>query len=162
VEKNLRGLILIKGESNMGYRSTVAYTIRFTQPSHDKPEEVVDIEDVKSSFYLFIAEAKAKVETAGAFTDEDIKIDEGNLAIYFYAGHVKWYESYPDVACHEALMQLSKDWCDGNEGENTCPFIGGMFARIGEEMEDMVEEVWGQGEYGWIGIHRTMECDWMN
>ena len=146
----------------MGYRSTVAYTIRFTQPSHDKPEEATDIEDVKSSFYLFIAEAKAKVETAGAFTDEDLKVDEEKLALYFFAEYVKWYESYPDVQCHEALMQLSKDWCDGNEGENTCPFIGGTFARIGEEMEDNVEEVWGQGEYDWIGIHRTMECDWMN
>ena len=78
----------------------------------------------------------------------------------FYAGHVKWYESYDDVKCHEALLDLSKEWAD--DGDCSNPYIGGAFARIGEEMEDMVEECWGQGDYDWIAIHRTMECDWMN
>ena len=144
----------------MGYRSTVAYTIRFIPPREDEPEKGLTAENCKATFYTFLADAKAGAETGGAFTDEDIKIDEDNLALYFYAGHVKWYESYPDVKCHEALMDLSKEWAD--DGDCSNPYIGGAFARIGEEMEDMVEECWGQGDYDWITINRSMECDWMN
>ena len=144
----------------MGYRSTVAYTIRFIAPRVDEPDKGLTEEHCKATFYTFLAEAKANQDTAGAFLDEDIKIDEGNLAIYFYAGHVKWYESYEDVKCHEALLELSKEWAD--DGDCSNPYISGAFARIGEEMEDNTEEVWGQGDYDWIAIHRTMECDWMN
>jgi hypothetical protein len=144
----------------MGYRSTVAYTIRFIPPQEDEPEKGLTTENCKATFYTFLADAKAGAETGGAFTDEDIKVDEENLAIYFFAGHVKWYESYEDVKCHEALMDLSKEWAD--DGDCSNPYIGGAFARIGEEMEDMVEECWGQGDYDWITINRSMECDWMN
>ena len=144
----------------MGYRSTVAYTIRFIAPRVDEPDKGLTEEHCKATFYTFLAEAKANQDTAGAFLDEDIKIDEGNLAIYFYAGHTKWYESYEEVKCHEALLDLSKEWAD--DGDCSNPYISGAFARIGEEMEDNTEEVWGQGDYDWIAIHRTMECDWMN
>ena len=143
----------------MGYRSTVAYSIRFVPVEQDGIDKDTAIERAKASFYTFIAEAKSKEDTAGAFLDEDIKINEDNLAIYFYAGHVKWYESYPDVACHEALIELSKEWAD--DGDCSSPYIGGAFARIGEEMDDVVEECWGQGDYDWICLHRSMECDWM-
>ena len=123
----------------MGYRSTVAYTIRFETPSYDKPEERTDPEEAKRSFYTFIGEAKAKETTAGAFLDEDLKVDEEKLAIYFFAGDVKWYEDYPDVRCHECLMGLAREWAD--DGEN-------------------VEEVWGNGEYEWVGINRSVYVDW--
>jgi hypothetical protein len=144
----------------MGYRSTVAYTIRFETPSYDKPEERTDPEEAKRSFYTFIGEAKAKETTAGAFTDEDLKVDEEKLAIYFFAESVKWYEDYPDVKCHECLMGLAREWAD--DGENSNPFIGGAFARIGEETDDNIEEVWGNGEYDWVNIYRSMHCDWMD
>ena len=144
----------------MGYRSTVAYSIRFIPPREDEPERGFTAEHCKGTFYTFLADAKANEDTAGAFLDEDLKVDEGNLAIYFYAGHVKWYESYEDVKCHEALLDLSKEWAD--DGDCSNPYIGGAFARIGEEMEDMVEECWGEGDYDWITIHRTMQCDWMD
>ena len=144
----------------MGYRSTVAYTIRFIPRLSEIQTTDDEIEKAKASFYTFLAEAKAGEDTAGAFLDEDLKINEDNLALYFYAGHVKWYESYPDVKCHEALLELSKEWAD--DGDCSSPYIGGAFARIGEEMEDMTEECWGQGDYDWIAIHRTMQCDWMD
>lgn len=144
----------------MGYRSTVAYSIRFEYQSYDKPEEGTDMEKCKATFFTFLAEAKAGAETGGAFLDEDLKVDEEKLAIYFFADNVKWYESYEDVKCHEALMELSKEWAD--DGDCSNPYIGGAFSRIGEELEDMVEEVWGQGDYDWIRIDRSMECDWMN
>ena len=135
----------------MGYRSTVAYTIRFVGDDDTK---------AKQSFYTFIAEAKAKEKTALCFSEEEaeyLKVDEKKLSLYFFADHVKWYESYAGVACHEALMQLSKDWVD--DSENDC--IGGVFARIGEDMEDNIEECWGQGDYQWISVNRYMYCDWL-
>ena len=139
----------------MGYRSTVAYTIRFETPSYDKPEEREDPEEAKSSFYLFLAEAKAKETTALCFSDTDcLEVLEDKLEIRFFAESVKWYESYPDVACHEALISLSKSWVDDNN------FIGGAFARVGEDTNDNVEEVWGQGEYGWVGVNRSVYADW--
>jgi hypothetical protein len=144
----------------MGYRSTVAYTIRFVPPRKDEPEKGLTAENCKATFFTFIAEAKSKDTIAGAFLDEDLKIDEENLAIYFFADNVKWYEDYPDVQCHECLMGLSREWAD--DGDCTNPYIGGAFARIGEEMEDITEEAWGEGDYDWISIHRSMHCDWMD
>ena len=139
----------------MGYRSTVAYTIRFETPSYNKPEEKEDPEDAKRSFYTFLAEAKANEDTALCFTDTDhLEVDEKNLQFRFFSKEVKWYESYPDVACHEALISLSKSWVDDNN------FIGGAFARVGEDTNDNIEEVWGQGEYGWVGVNRSVYADW--
>jgi hypothetical protein len=145
----------------MGYRSTVAYTIRFIKPSHDKPEEVVDIEDVKASFYTFLAEAKSKDATALCFSESEaeyLKVDEDNLTMNFFAEDVKWYESYPEVACHEALMDLAREWAD--DGDCTNPHIGGAYAHVGEETEDIKQEVWGVGEYNWVNVNRYVWCDW--
>jgi hypothetical protein len=144
----------------MGYRSTVAYTIRFGTPSYDKPEEKEDPEDAKRSFYTFLAEAKANVNTALCFSeqeDEVFKVLEDKLEIRFFAEGVKWYESYPDVACHEALIELSKSWADDDTSN---PYIGGAFARVGEDTNDNVEEIWGQGEYSWVGVNRSVYADW--
>ena len=141
----------------MGYRSTVAYTIRFEIPSYNKPEEKEDPEDAKLSFYTFLAEAKANEDTALCFSESEnevFKVLEDKLEIRFFAEEIKWYESYPDVACHEALISLSKSWVDDNN------FIGGAFARVGEDTNDNIEEVWGQGEYGWVGINRSVYADW--
>jgi hypothetical protein len=140
----------------MGYRSTVAYTIRFVPVEQEGIDFVMAEERAKGAFFTFIAEAKAKETTAGAFLDEDLKVDEEKLAIYFFAGDVKWYEDYPDVKCHECLMGLSREWAN----ENEC--VGGAFARVGEELDDNIEEVWGNGDYDWVNIYRTMHCDWMD
>lgn len=135
----------------MGYRSTVAYTIRFEGDDDTK---------AKQAFYTFLAEAKAKSETALCFTDEEhFTVDEAKMQIRFFASDVKWYESYEDVKCHEALMDLSREWAD--DGDCSSPFIGGALARIGEDMEDITEEVWGNGEYDWCAVRRYMECDWL-
>lgn len=141
----------------MGYRSQVAYTIRFETPSYNKPEEKEDPEDAKRSFYTFIAEAKANEDTAYCFSDQEsevFKVLEDKLEIRFFAENVKWYEDYPDVKCHEALISLAKAWADDNN------FIGGAFARVGEDTTDLVEEVWGQADWDWISIHRSICVDW--
>jgi len=145
----------------MGYRSIVAYTIRFIPPQKDEPDKGLTAENCKATFFTFLAEAKAKEATALCFADDEhLKIDEENLAIYFFAEGVKWNDSYPDVICHECLMGLSREWADDDDCTN--PYIGGAFARIGDEMEDVTEEAWGEGDYDWISVHRTMHCDWMN
>jgi hypothetical protein len=145
----------------MGYRSTVAYSIRFIPETTTASIKEEDIEKAKKTFFTFIAEAKAKEETALCFTDnEHFKVDEENLAIYFLAEGVKWYDDYPDVKCHEALMDLSREWADDDDCSN--PYIGGCLARVGDEMDDNVEEVWGQGDYDWCAIRRYVECDWID
>lgn len=153
----------IKEKYKMGYRSTVAYTIRFTPiPTNnvDSPTEE-EVNQCKASFNVFLAEAKVK--HSGAFAKEfGVEVDEGNMAINFLAHDVKWYESYEDVQCHEALMSLAKEWAE----ESDVPFkggnknIGGIFMRIGEEMDDIVQEEWGEADWEWMSIHRQIVVDW--
>ena len=141
----------------MGYRSTVAYTIRFVPIEQEGIDFVMAEEKAKASFYTFLAEAKAKETTALCFSDQEdevFKVLEDKLEIRFFAEEVKWYESYPDVMCHECLMGLAREWVDDNL------YIGGAFARVGEDTNDNVEEVWGQGEYGWVGVNRSVYVDW--
>jgi len=142
----------------MGYRSTVAYTIRFTPIPANNVDSPTDEElnECKESFYTFLAEAKVKY--SGAFTDKSMKVDESNMAINFLADSVKWYETYEDVIVHEDLLSLSKEWAD--EGETANKHIGGIFMRIGEELDDMVQEGWGEHDWEWLSIHRQVICDW--
>ena len=143
----------------MGYRSTVAYTIRFTPfPSPqeaengDTPTEA-DIKECKASFYTFLAEAKVKF--SGALSDRGMTVDEGNMALNFLAHEVKWYETYEDVMMHEGLMELGQAWEDmGNKN------IGGIFIRIGEEMDDIIQEGWGEHDWDWMCVDRQVICDW--
>lgn len=141
----------------MGYRSTVAYTIRFVYHKHPDRDDIEDKKKCEESFYTFIAEAKANEDTASCFSKEDsdvFRVLEDKLEIQFYAEDVKWYEDYPDVKRHEALISLSKSWTDDND----C--IGGAFARVGEDSNDNVEEVWGNADWDWISIARSVCVDW--
>lgn len=148
-----------KEKASMGYRSTVAYTIRFT-PRCDAQQGLVsptdeELAQTKASFYTFLAEAKVK--HSGCFTEEfGVVVDEDNMAINFLAEDVKWYEDYEDVKGHEALIDLSKSWV---EDENK--YIGGIFMRIGEELDDLVEEEWGEADWDWIQMSRQIVVDWM-
>ena len=144
----------------MGYRSIVAYTIRFVPVEQDGIDFVMAEERAKGAFFTFLTEAKSKDTIAGAFLDEDLKVDEENLTINFCADAVKWDESYEGVQCHECLMGLSREWAD--DGDCSSPYIGGAYARIGEDVEDNTEEVWGEGDYEWIRINRSISCDWLD
>jgi hypothetical protein len=144
----------------MGYRSTVAYTIRFIPRHSPDTDDIEEERKAKSSFYLLLAEAKANVNTALCFSEKEsdvFKVIEEDLELRFFAEGVKWYETYPDVACHEALIELSKSWV-GDDTSN--PYVGGAFARVGEDANDNVEEIWGQGEYSWVGVNRSVYADW--
>ena len=147
----------------MGYRSDVAYTIRFV-PTQDDFVAQHRIK-AKESFYTFLAEAKSKPETSGAFNWVWVKedgngmvIDEENLSINFIAYHVKWYDGYADVDSHTKLFELAVEWAD-EKGTNN-EYIGVVFVRIGEGSDDNVEECHGTGDYDWLSVSRRIEKDW--
>ena len=76
----------------MGYRSDVAYTIRFVD-DHDTNNE--------QSFYTFLAEAKANPQCAIALAE--VEIDTKRQRFNFSAEGVKWYENYPEVISHKSI-----------------------------------------------------------
>jgi len=139
----------------MGYRSDVAYTIRFVD-DHDTNNE--------QSFYTFLAEAKVKYPSA--ISDEAMTIDEKNLALNFFADDVKWYEDYEDVKCHMGLLQLAQAWVDDVDEKNGetkgNEEIGGIFVRVGEETDDITEEFFGEYDWDWLRVHREVVVDWMD
>jgi hypothetical protein len=107
----------------MGYRSEVAYQIVFKD---------------KTTLNKFIS----KIMVLGGFERkalEECQIEEDGDSwfINFYASDVKWYEDYPDVKGHENLRALALDWFDHDD-------VGVNFIRIGEEVEDIVEEYEGE------------------
>jgi len=141
----------------MGYRSEVAYTIRFTS----------DDERAKQSFYTFIAEAKARAATAlcfshgegfwGGNSDGGFEVDEARYRINFSAHDVKWYESYVDVKCHEALIELAAEWANDEDNHSEIAY---SFVRIGGETEDIEEKNGGDYDYSWVQVNRSISRDW--
>ena len=135
----------------MGYRSDVAYTIRFNS-DHD--------ENNKQSFFTFLAEAKAKAATAACFLEREwveFVVDEARFRINFAADGVKWYESYVDVQCHMALLDLAAEWANDEDNNSG---IGFMFVRIGEENDDVEQKYGGEYDHGWLDVHRSISRDW--
>jgi hypothetical protein len=132
----------------MGYRSDVAYTIRFSGEDDTK---------IRQSFYTFLAEAKANPAIAGCFLDDEdhFKVIEATYTINFHADDVKWYESYEDVQMHEALLAMARSWIDD---ENEC--IGYIFARIGEEVNDTEQNYGGNWDDDWLYLKRELVLDW--
>lgn len=137
----------------MGYRSDVAYTIRFTTDTRLQDSFAID-EKIKNSFYTFIAEAKSKPATAGCFSDKYLSLNEDKLELNFYCESVKWYDSFEEVQCHEELVSLAREWV------SDCPYIGIIYSRIGEELEDMEYQCDGNYDYEWIQLHRSIDLDW--
>ena len=139
----------------MGYRSDVAYTIRFKEVG---------------KMVMFMTEAKSKGLQPAL---DECKIHEDKLQINFHAEGVKWYESYPDVQAHQNLMQLARDWCHGNrlefaeqEGEipmdlNNIHSLGFAYACVGEDSNDNEEEIDGFGDWEWLRVSREIVGDWL-
>jgi hypothetical protein len=141
----------------MGYRSDVAYTIRFT---------------TEEAYRLFIMEAKAK-DLGSCFSDDTSHWDEAvcddmRWSINFSANNVKWYEGYPDVDKHTKLIALAEDWIqtdthkeikDGGTGHDAYR-IGYIFTRIGEDSDDIEENAGGEYSWDWISVSRQIITDW--
>lgn len=105
----------------MGYRSDVAYVIKFGSIEH------------RDNFVtLMLAKNDKHLSEAIEETKHDYKKDP---IITFYETSQKWYESYPDVQAHHQLM---RDAVELFEGEY-------RFVRVGEDNDDL--EVQADGEY---------------
>lgn len=123
----------------MGYRSNVAYKIKF-----------FDIETMR----LFVTEAKSKEEFRLAFEHtENLEIDEKGMFIKFDATAWKWYESYPEVIAHEALLSLAREYRDAEDKQ-----VEYAFARIGENDDD-VETYASDGGYDLVYVSRQIMFD---
>jgi hypothetical protein len=133
----------------MGYRSDVAYTIRFTN-DHDTNND--------QSFYTFLMEAKANPRCQIALAEVDI--DYKRKQFNFTAHDVKWYESYPDVDSHTALFEQAKDWVKQTLDQQTHCTLGAIFSRIGENTDDVEEIAIGDYDWEWIRISRQIITDW--
>lgn len=162
----------------MGYRSCVAYKIVF----HDSVEG--DTKDNQGNpwrdlFFSFLAEAKAREDTMSCFGTEGFsgfEVLEDDLTIRFQAENVKWYEDYPEVQCHEALLNLAKEYAeqhaqevqtikdDGMGEKNQYSFtrypLSGVFVRVGENVDDNDEDSFGEMSYGECYITRSIQKDW--
>ena len=138
----------------MGYRSDVAYTIRFTD---------------EASYRLFIAEAKAK-DLGGCFKNDTAYYDEAECdderwRINFRANGVKWYESFTDVMLHEKLIALAADWVNTDTHDekrgSLAPYrVSFIFIRIGEDTDDIEERHGGDYEWEWLQVSRQIVSDW--
>ena len=137
----------------MGYRSDVAYTIRFKEVG---------------KMVMFMTEAKSKGLQPAL---DECEIHEDKLQINFHATNVKWYESYPDVQAHQSLMQLARDWCGGDEHQNikdgglgyegASYALGFVRAVVGENIDDNEEETEGFGDWEWLRVSREIVGDWL-
>lgn len=128
----------------MGYRSEVAYIIRF------KDKEMRDA-------FVNLERAKANKHINEAL-DELVEVEEDKLG--FHADYVKWYDNYEDVEAHR---QLLKDVISIFADEETIPDYnqqaGYRFIRLGEESDDNEVEEEGNAEclYEYVEWHRAMD-----
>lgn len=137
----------------MGYRSEVAYKIKF-----DNPEQ----------WSVFLVEAKSRPETRMCFEDEACEVAHEEREIRFYANWVKWYEDYEDVKCHIALMALvdeyntrqEESFIDAKEVSLTPPWGSYLFRRIGESEDDCETQTGGDPDWDWIELNRSLQTNW--
>ena len=129
----------------MGYRSDVAYTIRFEDNNDTKAMQ---------TFYTFLAEAKSRPEYAHAMNE--VTIVEAKRQINFFTSDTKWYESFPEVVSHKALWAMAEEY---SEQDNNC--IAGVYAEIGEDDNDVKVERIGDGDFSWVSVSRQIITDWL-
>jgi hypothetical protein len=121
----------------MGYRSEVAYVIRFAN---------------KEMRELFVSMQRAKADPhINEALNELLEIEDCLLG--YHADHVKWYEGYEGVKAHETLMSDSIDMFNQDED-----ITGWRFVRLGEEAEDNVQEEAGLSDdlYEYVDWYRGM------
>jgi len=125
----------------MGYRSSVAYRIYFTEQDKDK-------------FITFICEAKDNPDIVRVFDHDffSVEVNEGNTEIDFEAVDVKWYDSYPDVIAHLSLLELAKTWRKDGIG------VEFKFCRVGEDLEDAEE--WCSQGYDYDAPYIARSISW--
>ena len=116
----------------MGYRSDVAYVVKFYSRDDDEPEKAfadyVHFTDwVKNHHTTEAQEGEGKMTHAYNDEDKNLTLHKHDQMLSFSVESVKWYESYVDVQWHEQLLDKVRTYDTGNY----------RFVRIGEEYEDI-------------------------
>jgi len=136
----------------MGYRSLVAYTIRFVGDDDKRSEQ---------SFSTFLAEAKSKIPALWIGEKDSINewltIDMTKLQFNFHTPYdIKWYPNYADVKAHLDLWELAREFHEDNET------IVGQYIETGENDDDITKKEFGDLEEDYISLTREISCDWLN
>ena len=121
----------------MGYRSEVAYVIRFAN---------------KEMRELFVSLQRAKADKAiNEALSELVEVEDCLLG--YHADHVKWYDGYAEVNAHYTLMKDSIDMFNQDED-----IVGWRFVRLGEEGNDNVQDENGNSDelYEYVDWHTSM------
>lgn len=128
----------------MGYRSEVAYVIRFAN---------------KEMRELFVSLQRAKAdEHINEALNELVEVEDCLLG--YHAKDVKWYEGYAGVKAHETLMSDSIDMFNQDDD-----ITGWRFVRLGEESSDISQDENGNSDelYEYVDWHKSMtlsfECN---
>ena len=141
----------------MGYRSLVAYTIRFEDDFKDGTTDGRR----KESFYTFLAEAKAKIPALWTGGEDSIHtwlhVVEDKFQFNFHTPHdIKWYPDYDEVKAHMALWELAREFHEDNE----C--IVGQYIETGEADDDVTIKEFGEADDVYIRLSRKISCDWLD
>lgn len=124
----------------MGYRSEVAYVIKFD-----------DIETRNNFITLMLAKNDEHITRA---VEECEYGYEDDPVITFEAQDVKWYESYDDVKAHHALMREAVE-IYGEEKGGRFRFIG-----VGEDGAEQFDEDDSEGDlYEYITTVHELRTD---
>ena len=136
----------------MGYRSDVAYKIKFQD---------------EGQWNVFLLEAKSKPETSLSFEDECLNVVYDKREIRFVIDGVKWYEDYEDVKCHIKLLDLCEEYIErqeksleGSPPSITPHVVSYLFRRIGEDEDDLEERHGGDPDWDWVELIRYIRVDW--
>lgn len=121
----------------MGYRSEVAYVIRF------KDKEMRE---------LFVSLQRAKADKhINEALDELVEVEDDMLG--FHADWVKWYDGYEDVKAHQQLLTDAIEVFNKDEDQ-----AGYRIVRLGEEDNDneVAEEGASDDLYEYVGWTRQL------
>lgn len=109
----------------MGYRSDVAMLITSDEPTDRKIEELM--------VHLKLAQVNLKEWTSQEWA-KDPFIGWNHHTFVFKADHVKWYDGYSDVDAINEVWEIAKKMTG----------VSGVFMRIGESSDDVVDENFGE------------------
>ena len=114
----------------MGYRSEVAYVLRFKDK--EMRESFVNLQRAKADEHINRA------------LDELIELEDNMLA--YHAEYVKWYEDFPEVKAHHNLMLDTTKLFGDEYTPDYNDQAGYKFIRLGEEPDDNEDEEGGNSE----------------
>jgi hypothetical protein len=109
----------------MGYRSDVAMLITSDEPTDRKIEELM--------VHLKLAQVNLRGWTGQEWA-KDPFMGWNHHTLIFKAENVKWYLDYDEVKAIEEVWEIAKKVTG----------LSGVFLRIGEESDDVVDENFGE------------------